>query len=532
MGLRRLISCESCGDEVYEDTGWCEKCLAPIQTPESNRVRASAKVKWHRKYFESGGPELEIPYNMDNKIHGRAKWYYRDTKRVQLAVEGSYTNGIEQGPWIGYHKNGNIESERNMVDGKTHGMTKDYYPSSAIKSEIPYVKGNPHGYAKWYHENGNLSQEGSLKDDIKQGLWKKYQANGKIYEESSYVDGKLHGMVKEYYLNGVIKSETPYAQGKPHGQAKWYNENGEESFTPDPDNLWIVENFIYWLQNQDNKFKEMIPNDLVDYMRLRSLQERAPLLEAAKTYRDNLRAPNIHRKMVAETLHNFLTRAGEKGIKTTIITNPGGKRIEIKTDKDGKEISRGPRRHTRPRIPDIKTNTNSKSTDSTDSNNEKTGEDLPIDEPIKAVEKSPEDKDVDNVPSPISDDSVTSEEEELSYAESERRARDRRNYDAYYNWRVREATSRLGDILLDDNEESSKEIDDRPFGYPHMTASAPPEDESPPPKPEPDPSSTDSPEKDESVVPELIPTVTIALKDEDSDEAEESFEDDPKKKIV
>ena len=311
------------------------------------------------------------------------------------------------------------------------------------------------------------------------------------------------------------------------------------------------------------------------------------------------------------------------------------------------------------------TDTDSTSTDSTESIEEKTGNDLPIDEPVKAIEEPPEDKDVDNVPSFGSDDSVISEKEELSYAESEHLARARRlheakakaetRYDArmigdillddnkesmvdyyrdnphtiragthplfragapleddspppkpesippstdssdddesvvpeltpsttnalkekpsrarddsspiksdnvlsekeelralenekqalehrYYDdplgsdamW-APESASKVGDILLNDDEESAKEIDDRPFGYPHMTASAPPEDDSPPPKPEPDPPSTYSSKDDKSVAPELSSEVTIALKDKTSDETEESLEDETKKKIV
>jgi hypothetical protein len=280
------------------------------------------------------------------------------------------------------------------------------------------------------------------------------------------------------------------------------------------------------------------------------------------------------------------------------------------------------------------TDTDSTSTDSSESKNEKPSDDLPIDEPEKAVEEFPEDRDVDDVPSPVSDDSVLSEKEELSYAESERRAHWRRfdeermrheaskigdillddpdnkgykraaDYIRFhqheappvkdesvvpeptpstkialkdkpsrarddsspatsdsvlsekeklralenekralehtyyegpkgrYAYFAPETAREVGEILLDDNEESSKKIDDRPLGYPHMTASAPPEDESPPPEPEPDPPSTDSSKDDKSVVPELSSEVTIALKDKTSDEAEESLEDETKKKIV
>tara|TARA_B100001971_G_C18079110_1_gene477290 strand:- start:145 stop:762 length:618 start_codon:yes stop_codon:yes gene_type:complete len=58
----------------------------------------------------------------------------------QLWEKGDYKNGLKEGPWVGYHENGGLLQKGNYKDGKQDG---------------PWIS---------YHENGQLEYKGDYKD--------------------------------------------------------------------------------------------------------------------------------------------------------------------------------------------------------------------------------------------------------------------------------------------------------------------------------------------------------------------------------
>ena len=88
---------------------------------------------------------------------------------------------IKDGPFKKYYKNGQLEFETTIKNGKKHG---------------PW---------KWYYEDGDLMEEGTYRNDEKDGLSRFYHDTGKISEKT--------------YKNGsVIHSNEPQLNNHLHGK--------------------------------------------------------------------------------------------------------------------------------------------------------------------------------------------------------------------------------------------------------------------------------------------------------------------------
>ncbi|MEH6627811.1 MAG: hypothetical protein V7739_15305, partial [Motiliproteus sp.] len=87
-------------------------------------------------------------------------------------------------------------------------------------------------------------------------------------------------MYKEYYFSGAIKKEIPLVRDQRHGLAKWYDEDGKLTQT--------------------------------------TYYEKGDKIKLSKT----------------ESVED------KTGVMTTFVHNPDGSKTVIKTDKNGKEISR------------------------------------------------------------------------------------------------------------------------------------------------------------------------------------------------
>ena len=66
-----------------------------------------------------------------------------------------------------FHKNGNLESQFDVVNGKINGILKAY------------------------HQNGKLERESNMKDGIQDGLTKVFDSNGNLVAEGIYKDGEI-----------------------------------------------------------------------------------------------------------------------------------------------------------------------------------------------------------------------------------------------------------------------------------------------------------------------------------------------------
>ena len=103
----------------------------------------------------------------------------------------------------GYHKNGKLELEGQLLNNKQEG------------------------FWKYYHDNESLEAEGVFKNGKKNGLWKAYYEEGGLYNETNYVEGVEEGLSKFYdEVTGQRRQYLTYINGEKNGVFKYFNKNG------------------------------------------------------------------------------------------------------------------------------------------------------------------------------------------------------------------------------------------------------------------------------------------------------------------
>jgi len=79
-------------------------------------------------------------------------------------------------------------------DGKRwirHGPFLAFHPNAQLASEGGYEDGLENGHWKDYHENGRPAAEGRFKAGKKDGVWQYWDAEGHPEENEEYVEGVL-----------------------------------------------------------------------------------------------------------------------------------------------------------------------------------------------------------------------------------------------------------------------------------------------------------------------------------------------------
>lgn len=140
--------------------------------------------------------------NEFNGKNGVKTTYFPGTKRIFQTIE--YQNGLKNGSFREYFKNGKIKTEHRFVNDTLNDTSFTY------------------------HENGKLALIQVLKMGSKEGIWKKYNKEGHLYSEISMKDGELDGPSIIYtYRSGKVLKRVNYKDGDQHGKQEIFYNNGK-----------------------------------------------------------------------------------------------------------------------------------------------------------------------------------------------------------------------------------------------------------------------------------------------------------------
>ena len=95
----------------------------------------------------------------NNMLHGKWISYYENNNK---SCEFAYSNGEQNGLWNLYYTNGKLNATCNMLNSKYDGLYISYYESNDndsdnIDTKISYSNGVINGLYEKYHKNGTLS---------------------------------------------------------------------------------------------------------------------------------------------------------------------------------------------------------------------------------------------------------------------------------------------------------------------------------------------------------------------------------------
>jgi len=245
-----------------------------------NRKESTAFI-----YFPDGKIQQTITYNSGKK-EGLSKEYDREGTIISLLeyhndflvtrekINRTDNNGLRQGEWKEFYKNGRIKSEKTFKDNLLHGYYKEYddhgnlvltmlYDNgSVVKSRVedepdieivnkydqdgkiiyngPFRNNVPVGIhreygsdgrvvnAFIYNDNGLLLSEGIIDQAGNyNGKWKDFYPDGKVLAEGQYIDSRRSGNWKFYNNAGKVEQTGYYNNGRPDGTWNWYYDNGD-----------------------------------------------------------------------------------------------------------------------------------------------------------------------------------------------------------------------------------------------------------------------------------------------------------------
>lgn len=108
-----------------------------------------------------------------------------------------------------YHKNGAVESQTPIVNGKRDGLQKFFYEDGKLASQVLFVLGLKQGQFKAWHHDGTLKLVANYRDSKLQGEVTTYYENGKIMLKERYEKGRLTYQ-KKYSIKGKVEYEDEY----------------------------------------------------------------------------------------------------------------------------------------------------------------------------------------------------------------------------------------------------------------------------------------------------------------------------------
>lgn len=125
------------------------------------------------QFFTNEGV-LESEGEMDGKLR-IGKWLYYHPDGKTILSEENYSNGVLNGKFVVYYKNGFVTEETTYLNGKIHGNLKRYAETGILLDDLTYSNGKLHGPAKYYNFDGKLIMAGNYENDEKAGNWVKYE---------------------------------------------------------------------------------------------------------------------------------------------------------------------------------------------------------------------------------------------------------------------------------------------------------------------------------------------------------------------
>lgn len=174
-----------------------------------------------KHFFKDGFLRAEGKYNDGKKV---GKWvYYHPNGKIEQT--GNYDQqGRLQGRWVWYYPSGEILREENYIDGLADGLMTEYREDGSIIAEGEYIEGMEEG--PWIFQYGDHREEGSYSYGLRNGIWKYYYPDGSLRFEGEFIDGNPNGKHLYYWDNGNIKDEINYLMGMKDGEWRKYNYDG------------------------------------------------------------------------------------------------------------------------------------------------------------------------------------------------------------------------------------------------------------------------------------------------------------------
>ena len=137
------------------------------------------------------------------------------SKQMERKNGGFYFHGTAySGKFIDYYYSGKKQGEGTFINGLTNGPRTIYFQSGKLSSEHIYKDGVYNGLESEYYEDGSIKQKGLFVNGKEEGIWDMYFPNGQLKQRSNFVNGVMDGETTVYYSTGKILAFEITKNGK------------------------------------------------------------------------------------------------------------------------------------------------------------------------------------------------------------------------------------------------------------------------------------------------------------------------------
>jgi len=163
-----------------------------------------------KRYFPMGGVRVIMNYDSTStKAHARFFW-----QSGNLAARGNYVDTKRDSVWL-YYSNQSKALSRSVeyADGKLNGTEQKFYPDGRVAEEINWKNGLKNGVWKQFFRNGQLKSTATYVNDKLDGEFMTYFSDGTKHVEGVYRQDIPDGEWKRYDEKGKLLSTIRYAGG-------------------------------------------------------------------------------------------------------------------------------------------------------------------------------------------------------------------------------------------------------------------------------------------------------------------------------
>lgn len=140
------------------------------------------------------------------------------------------TSEVFNGDCVSCYRNGVVESQIKIVNGKQDSVGMTYYESGCPQSKMTFILGTMDGPTIYYYDSTNKKElEQNFNMGKKEGKFISFQNNEKndTIKLETFKNDKLDGVKKEFFENGKVERIVFYKEGLPDGNHKQFNEEGK-----------------------------------------------------------------------------------------------------------------------------------------------------------------------------------------------------------------------------------------------------------------------------------------------------------------
>jgi antitoxin component YwqK of YwqJK toxin-antitoxin module len=189
---------------------------------EKNKSEMTAFREWTYEYMCT--EMARFPEVLNGKTITVPHWY---SGGAIMGAGERTKDGMNNGYWNYYYKNGIRKSEGEFIAGKKNGSWKYYYPNGQIKEKSEFANDEQKYYNSFYHNN-NPEVELAVENNQVTGEKKVYYSNGNLASSTTYKNGQINGPQKYYYRNGAPRYTITNTNGVISGDLLEYFDNGKK----------------------------------------------------------------------------------------------------------------------------------------------------------------------------------------------------------------------------------------------------------------------------------------------------------------